>query len=102
MLQRSATAWPPLSRTTPFGIAVRGQPSGRLLTLHDDAALRLVGRQLESSVEQRLVLDHGVELDPARGGKHDLRARVVDADRHLVRREAAEDDRMDGSQTRAG
>ena len=63
---------------------------------------RLVLGELERAVEQGLVRQHLRALDPARRGQHDAWARIVDPQRELVRREAAEDDRVDRAEPRAG
>ena len=69
--------------------------------LEDDAALRLVGRQVDRRIEQRLVGDNAVGLDPARGGDDHLRSGVVDAGRELAGGEPAEDDGVNRADPRA-
>ena len=56
---------------------------------------------VDRRVEKRLVGDDAPGLDPARGGDDDLRLRVLDPARELVRGEAAEDDGMDRADARA-
>ena len=74
-----------------------------LRALQDDATLRLVLRQLERLVEERLVGDRSrARLDAARGAHHQLRLGMVDAGSQLVRGETAEHHRVDGAQARAG
>ena len=65
--------------------------------LHDDAFFRLVPRQLDGPVEQRLVFDDAVDLDAAGRRNDRLRLGVVDARRQFVAGEPAEDDRMHGA-----
>ena len=85
----------------PVGVALAdlGRP---LLTLQDDDGLRLVGAAVESLVEHRLVAHDPARLDPAGGRDDDLGLSVLDAGRELCRGEAAENDRVDGSEARAG
>src|SRR5207247_10778978 len=56
----------------PVLVAVRLEHGVGLLALEDRAA-RLVARELERAVEERLVLEDAVDLDPARRGEHHLR-----------------------------
>ena len=72
-----------------------------LRALQDDAALRLRLDQLDRGVEQRLVGHERRRLDPARRGDDDLRPRVLDPARELVRGEPAEHDRVDRAEARA-
>ena len=77
--------------------ARRARPR-RLLALQDDARARAGGSaSVEGRVEHRLVLDDPGRLDPARRGDDDLGPGVVDAGGELGRREAAEDDGVDGA-----
>ena len=71
-----------------------------LRTLQHDRRRWLVRRELERAVEHRLVLDDAAGLDAAGRRHDDLRRRVVDADRKLVRREAAEHHRVHGTEPR--
>ena len=64
--------------------------------------LRLVRRELDRLVEQRLVLDDATDLDAAGRGHDDLGFRVLDPRRELGCREAAEHDRVDRAEPRAG
>ncbi len=57
---------------------------------------------LDRRVEQRLVMHDAAGLDAAGRGDDELRLGVVDAGRKLRRREAAEDDGMDGAEPGAG
>ena len=74
----------------------------RLRALLDDHHVGLVLGDLQGAVDDRLVLHDACRLDPAGGGHDDLGAGVVDADRQLVGREAAEHDRVDGPDAGAG
>src|SRR5207244_3974373 len=89
-------------RLVPLDVPRRAQLRLLYGALEDDAALRLRARELDRAVEERLVGDDARRLDPARGGDDDLRLRVLDPARELVRGEAAEDDRVDGADPRAG
>ena len=73
-----------------------------LRALHENAIIGFGGRNLDSLVEQRLVLHDAVRLDAAGGGNNHLRLRVLDADGKLVRGKPAEDDGMDRADARAG
>src|SRR5664280_678650 len=64
---------------------------GGLRALEDDAALGLVLGFRYGRVQERLVLDHPLALDPAGRGDHYARPGIVDADGQLVRGEAAKD-----------
>src|SRR5262249_44506947 len=80
----------------------RDQRAGRVRPLQDDAMLRLVLRQLDRAVEQRLVWDDLADLDATGGGDNKLRPAVVDAGGKFTRSEPAENDGMYGAQPRAG
>ncbi len=86
----------------PGQVAARYQGRFMLRTLQDHAPLRLVRRQVDGTVEQRLVVDHPVHLDPARGGHHHLGRGVVDAGGQFLGGEAPEHDRMHGADTGTG
>ena len=86
----------------PFQIARRVEVGLEHRPLEDDAAIRLPVRRRDRRVEERLVLDDAPRLDPARGRDDDLRLRVVDTRRELVRREPTEDDRVHCPYSRAG
>ena len=64
--------------------------------------LRCVGGLVERGVEQHLVLNDPVHLDATRRRDNDLGPRIVDAHREFVGGEAAEYDRVHGSETRTG
>ena len=86
----------------PVEVAPLRERRRRLGPLEDHAAFRLVGGQREGAVEERLVRHGAVHLDAAGRGEDELRLGVVDALGELVRREAAEDDRVDRAEARAG
>lgn len=86
----------------PVQVAARVQARGRLRALPDHDVGRLVDRQFEGLVHQRLVFDHPIELQPAGSGEHQLRRGVVDAQGQLVGSEATEHHRMHRAQARAG
>ena len=73
-----------------------------LRPLQDEAALRLVTRDLDRLVEQRLVGDDAVRLQAAGGGENRLRGGVVDAGRQFLGGEAAEHDRVYRANAGAG
>ena len=75
---------------------------GRLRALQDHAVVRLVGRERERFLQERLVRNHAVELDAAGRGEHELRRRVVDAYGEFARGESPEDHRVHGAEARAG
>ncbi len=82
-------------------------PTGRHLrlafrTLKDDHRLRLVRRHPDRFINQRLVGDGAARLQPAGGSEDGNRLRIVDSRRQLFRGKAAEDNRMDGPNPRAG
>ncbi len=83
-------------------VAPRGQRGAFGLALQDQAGIRLVRRQRDRRVEQRLVFHHPPRLEPARGGDNHLRLGIGDARGKLGRREAAEHHGMDRAQPRAG
>ena len=58
--------------------------------------------ELQRTIDERLVRQHPRRLERSRRGDERLRPGVVDADRQLLRREAAEDDRVHGADARAG
>ncbi len=89
-------ARPSRGRGPPVSVAVE------LRALQDHAVLRRVRGLLQRRVEQRLVRDRARALEPAGGRDDDARSGVVDAHGELVRREAAEHDRVDRAQARAG
>ena len=90
------------ARCAPVEIPAVDERSLGLRALEDDRPLRLVSRQLDGGVEQRLVGHHPVDLDAARSGQDQLRLRVVDAGGQLLRREAAEDHRVNRADPGAG
>ena len=91
-----------LDEGMPVDVASGDQIAPPLLALQHDAMRRLVLRQIDGAVEQRLVFDDAVGLDAAGGGKDQRRLEIVDAGGELVRGEAAEHHRMDGAQPGAG
>ena len=74
----------------------------RLRPRQDDARARLVRRQLDGLVEQRLVGQHPAGLDPGRGRQHDDGLGVLEALGELFGGEAAEHDGVDGAESSAG
>ncbi len=70
--------------------------------LLDEAELGLVRAERDRGVEQRLVGDDAARLQPAGGREDRARLGVGDPARQLRRREAAEHDRVDGAEPRAG
>src|SRR5262245_24441983 len=88
-------------RLAPVLIAAAHEGRGLLRPLEDHAAGDLVLGQLDRAIEQRLVGDHAVDLDAARGREDQLGLGVVDTLGQLTRREAAEDHRMDRAEPRA-
>ena len=85
----------------PVVVPARLQRGGQLRALQDHAVLRGVRGLVQRGVEQRLVRDRARALEPAGGRHDDPRSGVVDAHGQLVRREAAEHDRVDRAQARA-
>ncbi len=75
-----------------------GRPA--MIGLGGGATLRLVFCQLESFVDQRFVFDDALDLDAAGGREDDFGFGIVDAQRQFRRREAAENDGVDRTQTR--
>ena len=73
-----------------------------LLALDDDHRRRLVGGLLDRAPSQRHVGNDAAGLDAAGGRDDQLGPGVVDAAGQLVGGEAAEDDRMDRAEARAG
>jgi hypothetical protein len=73
-----------------------------LRALQDDAVFGLRTRDRERPFEQRLIRDHAIRFDPARGRENQLRLRVVDPRRELLRREPPEHDRVNRPDPRAG
>ena len=74
----------------------------QLRPLEHHHAGRRVGRERDCLVDERLVLHDVVGFDSARGRDDHFRGRVVDSCGQLVRREATEDHRMNGTESRAG
>ena len=84
----------------PFHITL-AERSGGLFALADHAELGFVGREFDRAVDQGLVVDHAPRFDPAACGDDRLWRRIVDPDRKLRGREAAEDHRMHRTNARA-
>ncbi len=72
-----------------------------LRTLEDHAGLRLVLREIDRLVEQRLVGHDACALDTAAGGEDDLRLAIIEAGGELFRCKPAEHHRVDGADARA-
>ena len=86
----------------PVVVARRVHPRRDLRALEDDRGRRLVLRQADGEVEQRLIFDDAAGLDAAARGQDDFRLGVVDAGRELLGGEAAEHHRMDRPDAGAG
>ncbi len=86
----------------PVEIAIRDQFGRLLFALQDDAGIGLVRSLIDGPVQKRLVGDDAPRLQPAGRGYDSAGPGVVDAHGQFMRREAAEDDRMDRPQPRAG
>ena len=91
-----------LLEACPVEIAPLDQRRLRLGPLQHHAEVRLVVGKADRLVHHRLVGNDPARLDAAGGRDHRLRRGVVDADRKLRRREAAEDHRMDRAEPGAG
>ncbi|MCY1284327.1 hypothetical protein D9M70_332260 [compost metagenome] len=89
-------------RLAPVEVAAGLQFGHRLRALQHHDMGRLVLRQFQCLVHQRLVFDDALELQAAGRGEHQLRPGVVDAQRQLVGREAAEHHRVHRADPRAG
>ncbi len=86
----------------PVLVARRVHPRRDLWALKDDRGRRLVLRQADGEIEQRLIFDDAAGLDAAAGGQDHFRLGVVDAGRELLGGKAAEHHRMDRPDARAG
>ena len=91
-----------LPRLAPVVVAAFDERRLALRALQDEAGLRLVLRQRDGAVEQRLIGDDARALDAAAGRQDQLGLAIVDAGGELFRRKAAEHHRMDGADARAG
>ena len=87
-------------RLLPLDVAGRVELRLELRALEDDTPRGLALYEPDRGVEQRLVRDDAPGLEAAGGGDHDLRLRVLEPTRQLVRREAAEDNRVDRTDPR--
>ena len=85
----------------PFKIAPGHQIGRQRLTLVDHAGCRLVRRQFDRLVKERLVGDNPVRLMPAGRADNGFRGRIVDALGKFGRGKAAKDNRMHRAKTRA-
>ena len=83
-------------RLVPVHVAAVHHRGAQLRTLQDEAVPRLMRGHLDRAVEQRLVLDDARGLDAAGRRQDHRRLRIVDSRREFLRREAAEDDGVDG------
>ena len=79
----------------PVVVAPRAELGLALRALEHDTVVGRMIRLGQRGIEQRLVGQRARALEPARGRHDHARACVVDAHGQLVRREAAEDDRVD-------
>jgi len=86
----------------PIMIAAGDERSFRLPPLQDEASIRLVLRQCDRFVEQRLVVHDAARLDAAARGQNHFRLGVIDTGREFARGEAAEYHGVDGADARAG
>ena len=101
-LDRHAVDRVRLHRVGPVQIAPRRHLGLHLRSLQDDRVPRLVRGELDRAVEQGFVRQDLGALDAARGGDDHGGLGVVDPGRQLVRRKAAEHDRMHGADAGAG
>ena len=85
----------------PIEVAARQAITRPLLPLQDDAMLGRVPRELDRTVEQRLVRDDARALDTTACRKDHPGSRIVDAGRQLGRRKAAEHHGVHGPDARA-
>ena len=86
----------------PVVVAAGDQRRFRLRTLQDEAGVGLVLRERDRLVEQRLVGDDAARFEAAACREDHLRLGVVDAGGEFARGKAAEHDRMNGADARAG
>jgi hypothetical protein len=86
----------------PVVVAAGDQRRFRLRTLQDEAGVGLVLRERDRLVEQWLVGDDAAGLEAAACREDHLRLGVVDAGGEFARGEAAEHDRMNRADARAG
>ena len=91
-----------LPHLAPVMIAAGGQRRLALRALEDHAGLRLVLRETDRVIEQRLVGNDARAFDAAARGQDHLRLAVVDAGRKLLGGKAAEHHRMNRADARAG
>ena len=85
----------------PIPVATRLHIRRQHLALIDDTS-RLAGGHLEGGVEERLVLDNAIDLDPTRGGDDDLCFAVVDPDCEFTGCEPAKHNRVNCAEPGAG
>ena len=83
-------------------VAPRGQRGAQRVALQDQAGLRLVRRQADGGIQQRLVGHHPARLQPAGGRNDHLGFGIRDPRGELGRGEAAEHHGMDRAQPGAG
>ena len=62
----------------PFKIAVSNKRGRAFIALPNETGFRLMRRQFNGSVKQRLVIDNAPRLQTARGGKYQFRFGVVE------------------------
>ncbi|MNO77579.1 hypothetical protein D3C76_686940 [compost metagenome] len=86
----------------PVQVAARLQFGMRLLALQHQHVARLVAGQLQGAIDQRLVFDYPVELQPAGGRQQQRRPGIVDAQGQLVGGKATEHHRVHCANPRAG
>ncbi|MNJ28184.1 hypothetical protein D3C77_227130 [compost metagenome] len=86
----------------PIQIAALNQGRLRLRSLQHQHPLRLMFGQRQGAINQRLVFDHPIEFQPARGRQQQLGAGIVDPQRQLVGGKTAEHHRMHCTDTGAG
>jgi hypothetical protein len=99
--QRGIHCFSPAHEFIPSAFAL-AQHYRLLRTLQGHHTLGLMAAFFQGRADQRLVRDHLVHLDPARGGEEDLRLGIVDADGQFVRREATEHHAMHHAEPSTG
>ncbi len=86
----------------PIVIAAGHEVGLQLGALEDQAGFGLCAREVDRFIEQRLIGDDAARLDAAARRQDHLGLGIVEAGRKLVRREAAEDHRVDRADAGAG
>ena len=89
-------------RIVPLDVAALDEFRLDLGALKDDAFIGFYAGEVDRLIEQGLIGDDARGFDPARGGNHELWFCVFDSRGQLIRREAAENDRVHRADARAG